>query len=267
MGNRVDQLFKNKLSGHTVSPSPEAWDKIQSSLHASHRLRMQRRLALAASVVLFVSAVGVGLYFLNQGRPEAFTAVSDVSKPSESHENNSVIESRTQIEVSKVKPDIQSQPTENREQSINPEQSDFAYRTSEKPMNEAKKDLPAAEKVVIIDQENVALLTEAVTQAEDVSETPEVPMEDQQLFAENSAPSGGDSEPTMTITITYKAGKDSKLVSPQKQSLFDEGVQKITGFAEERVLTDELKVKLRNTRDDLLALNFGKLITKQNKEN
>jgi hypothetical protein len=68
------------------------------------------------------------------------------------------------------------------------------------------------------------------------------------------------------LKVIYKANKDSKLVTADKETILNKGINKITEFSEEHVLTADRKTKLRNTKDDLLALNFGKLLNKSNKD-
>jgi len=68
------------------------------------------------------------------------------------------------------------------------------------------------------------------------------------------------------VKIIYKANQDSELVASGKQTLINKGINKITNFTDEHLLTAERKTKLRNTKEDLLALNFGKLLNKSNKD-
>ena len=66
------------------------------------------------------------------------------------------------------------------------------------------------------------------------------------------------------VTIIYKADNNSELVTSDKKTLIDKGINKITKFSDEHLLTADRKTKLRNTKEDLLALNFGKLLNKSN---
>ena len=50
------------------------------------------------------------------------------------------------------------------------------------------------------------------------------------------------------------------------QEVLDKGIKKITKFSDERIITDQVKTKLRNTKEDLLALNFSKILNKSNKD-
>jgi uncharacterized protein YbcV (DUF1398 family) len=68
------------------------------------------------------------------------------------------------------------------------------------------------------------------------------------------------------VRIVYKADANSDLVASNNRNLLDKGINKITKFSDEHIVTDQVKTKLRNTKDDLLALNFGKLLNKSNKD-
>jgi hypothetical protein len=68
------------------------------------------------------------------------------------------------------------------------------------------------------------------------------------------------------ITVIYKANHNSELVASRETGVLNKGIKKITKFSDEHIVTDEVKTKLRNTREDLLALNFGKIINRSNKD-
>ena len=68
------------------------------------------------------------------------------------------------------------------------------------------------------------------------------------------------------MQIVYKANKGSALVASSKNTIIDKGLNKIADFSDEHLLTADRKTRLRNTKNDLLALNFGKLLNKSNKD-
>ncbi len=51
MNNKVDKFFKDKLGGHTLQPSAQAWEKVES--HLSKKNKMAVWLRVAAAVALF----------------------------------------------------------------------------------------------------------------------------------------------------------------------------------------------------------------------
>jgi hypothetical protein len=69
-----------------------------------------------------------------------------------------------------------------------------------------------------------------------------------------------------SITVTYKASQNSELLAKKETGVLNKGIKKISRFSDEHIITDEVKTKLRNTREDLLALNFGKIINRSNKD-
>ncbi len=62
MSNRIDQLFKEKLSDHKVAPSPEAWTKVQSGLLKKNNIIVVWK--MAAGFVLFGALISAW-YFLS----------------------------------------------------------------------------------------------------------------------------------------------------------------------------------------------------------
>jgi hypothetical protein len=67
MNNKVDQLFKNKLSEHTMVPSEEAWIRVQSGLPTKkNKIIVYWRVAAVLALVCFL----IGIYFFrNDDQP------------------------------------------------------------------------------------------------------------------------------------------------------------------------------------------------------
>ncbi len=265
MENNLDQLFRNKLSGHQVTPSGDSWEKLHSQLSHARGARMQKRLAIAASVIFFMSVIGVAYYYLDTQNSVENPMVSE--KVDTTTSNSEIAETIPEPLISLK----ESKNVNDNELDISKEQrvqiTDAGQKKnypksiqSNTELSEVNTSIPAET------NDDFPLLAEVTN--ENLLETTSMVAESQ---AETTAESTlieiqPPSEP-LTVTITYKANKNSKLVTSQKTNVIQEGIEKITGFAEERVFTDELKTKLRNTTGDVLALNFGKLINKPNKEN
>ena len=62
MSNRLDQLFKNKLSDHTLTPSVNAWDRVKDSLAKKNNRPLMVRMAAA---VLLAGALTTTLLWLS----------------------------------------------------------------------------------------------------------------------------------------------------------------------------------------------------------
>ena len=73
------------------------------------------------------------------------------------------------------------------------------------------------------------------------------------------------SEP-LPIRIVYKRGRQPE---PDRsgQGIMQRGMEKLTVLTDELKLSEEAREKLRNTKDDVLALNIGRLINRKNNEN
>lgn len=63
MSNRIDQLFRSKLSEHSLPPSAEAWEKVNKSLSKKNSLIVFWRVAAVFALVGFL---GAAWYFLSQ---------------------------------------------------------------------------------------------------------------------------------------------------------------------------------------------------------
>jgi hypothetical protein len=81
----IDQLFRQKLQQHTVSPAPAAWDKVHAGLNTRRRKRGSYY-AAAAVVLLLLSAGWLGLQqYQQQGQASSSQptlAVQDKTIPS-----------------------------------------------------------------------------------------------------------------------------------------------------------------------------------------
>ena len=55
MKNKVDNLFKDQLSKHEETPSPQAWEQIHDQLASKRTSLWSKRLAIAASLTLIAT--------------------------------------------------------------------------------------------------------------------------------------------------------------------------------------------------------------------
>ena len=261
MENKLDQLFRNKLSDHKVNPSEASWEKLSSHLNKARWRRTQSRLAIAATFIVIMTVIGVAYHYLDDQKNDLNPVISenavhllgDHKKTNPTQNNQQTIISQNETtqtieskqEINEMQPAVITRPEvaeikskeHEQEQSVTPHQLEIK-ETQELPV-----------------------LAETVAEAQEEAINPDPKDSESEVLAQVQSTS----EP-LTVTITYRANKNSKLVESQKNNILNAGLDKIAGFAEERILTDELKTKLRNTKEDVLALNFGKLINKQNKE-
>jgi len=276
MENKLDNLFKEKLSGDKVVPSQEAWNKLNGQLKSNRRQTWRNRLAIAATIILLLS---VG--FLGYRATEMNNAVIETDNLSINIENEAPNISDDQIENERsVEESYAVEVTsETVELAVNQE----IYDTDdEKAVSKQRSNEEELTNQAFLQSQFIATETKPGIKDEMKSETVnEAPinqgggnLESKEFVAaiDNTAKvdlNESDSDkanPRPKIRIVYKANKDSELVTPGKSTIIDRGINKITDFSAEHLLTTDRKTKLRNTKEDLLALNFGKLLNKSNKD-
>jgi hypothetical protein len=83
MRNRLDQLFKNKLSDHALAPSAYAWDRVKDGLAKKNNKPLLLRIA---ATVLLAGALTTTLFRLSSNDPVSNSSAS-LSKNEESKPN------------------------------------------------------------------------------------------------------------------------------------------------------------------------------------
>ena len=271
MENKLDKLFKDKLSSYEESPSVKAWDQIQDQLASKRKKLWSRRLAIAASIMLLVSLGYVGFHALetvpvkdgeisSKSMDESTVDESNLTNiPEAGLENNKEKTIDPVIENQEVLAEVKS-PEHVAKYPIKPKSEELLRRTETSAIaNEEMKNIALA------GVENLSEINNVTT--EYVQTPMEIPGENsQKVLAEVSSSGQAQVEEYPHVTVIYKAGKESVLVESGRRNILDKGINKISEFSDEYLLTSERKIKLRNTKEDVLALNFGKLINKSNKE-
>ena len=274
MENRLDDLFKEKLSKHEERPSQGAWDQIHGRLRSKKKAAWGKRLAIAASIILMatVGFLGYGL-IKNIG----------IDQPTETISLNSEFEETGANTVNQYSEQQQEEATDliqNIENAITEASQDAEQEDYEAVSNVEDKDVM---EVIGQSSENAEVLANNELQIRNELPVNEQPMQAAELNAneallESVAEVEGDDQVATSkleaqkpkqypkVKIIYRASENSELVASGKTSIIDKGLNKITQFSEEHLLTDNRKTMLRNTKEDLLALNFGKLLNKSNRE-
>ncbi|MCK5705252.1 MAG: hypothetical protein KAI29_29075, partial [Cyclobacteriaceae bacterium] len=274
--NRLDKLFKDQLSKHEEIPSPQAWDQIHGQLISKRRKVWGKRFAIAASILLFATAGFIGYRSLNTltiKKDQFVTKSIDEDKIAKDQINaeEGIIEYKDSGEI-KVKDDIKTdEPQKVITEVKSVEKIDETPSTTDSPIEKIEeKVLLVAE--VKLDKHEIQNDIK-VEEQEEIDEEPILREESTEVvLAENKVIIEQQEfqeikEPKKTypqVKIIYKADKNSELVASGKNTLIDKGINKITKFSDEHLLTADRKTKLRNTKEDLLALNFGKLLNKSN---
>lgn len=113
MNNKVDKLFKEKLGDHTLSPSPQAWEKVEAQLSKKNKTVILIR--VAAVLALFAMLTFVLLKERGTGSEESFTAQTAGPEKTESpavivEEATSVKKEKTDEPVKRVPQPIKKSP-------------------------------------------------------------------------------------------------------------------------------------------------------------
>ncbi len=281
MENRIDDLFRNKLSKFEEAPSQESWEQIHTQLASKRRRLWGRRLAIAASIILIVTIGFVGYRSLHTISVEDGPGMISSTKKGIEAESSPQIQPNKELTEQKDIGNTESE-TGNR---INTQKMMPAEIEPVKEMNQV---IEYSEPVIEKYTENKSFLSEAasdnnepesILENEDSVEPKEMVLpiitEEKPVLTENTTTKEiketGDETTEVKkkypqVRIVYKANADSELVKSEKRNILNKGLNKITEFSDEHLLTEDRKTKLRNTKEDLLALNFGKLFNKSNKE-
>ncbi|MEY4930929.1 MAG: hypothetical protein RI909_1653 [Bacteroidota bacterium] len=231
MSNRIDQLFKEKLSDHKVAPSAEAWMKVQSGLSKKNKLVIVWR--MAAVFVLFGAFIGTW-YFLNHDNTintPQLTEKSEIITP-----ENDVIEKPIKPLKESAKPNIAQTPKSER-------------KKKEIQSHEIKKELQnsVAENSVTNNQE-LQKQAEEVTIAEPV------------LVAQAEI-----KEKPIVIEFTLEPiTKEAPVAVAQTLEEDNSGLKKIWDAARDVKNGDSDLSIIRDAKNQLFALDFRKDKSKRN---
>lgn len=276
MENKLDKLFRNQLSQHQETPSLEGWQQIESQLKSKRRARWGKRFAIAASILLIASIGFLGY------RSLSIVEIDQDPLTVQSIENK--IKTMDQPEMQKdLELSKDGMLEQNTSESANLPESQLMEANK---LDDNIKDKTNIELKIPVESNEMSNLE--ITESLNVEKDEEMdldfeesqngievidPLEESTVIASAESTEKNDESVIIErkktypkVTIVYKANQDSKLVVSGKQTILDKGINKITEFSDEHLLTTDRKTKLRNTKEDLLALNFGKLLNKSNKD-
>ncbi len=268
MEKKLDQLFRDKLSNHNITPSVDAWEKINSGLRPK-RNPVSKWMAVAAILLLVGFAGAVGYFYFQGAGQETQIAGLETSNPamdisqseniSEPGPETFMEQSTEPVKENNPEPESVLTPVVKKRQTlvqkqINPDPEQLTQRTGPDgivPLENQDSQILAI---------NDGPVHESLTFE---SGLPVVDDHEIKVASENPAKAP---KTYPKVTVTYKVSSDSPLLAQTNNKVIDKGMKEIARFSEKHIITDELKSKLRNTKDDLLALNFGRIINKSNKD-
>lgn len=284
MENKLDQLFRNQLSKHEEEPTPQSWEQLEEMLTSKKRAMWAKRLAIAASITVFAAASFFAyrsLIIVSTGPAVEIVKTESNSIDKQSLSNDSQVADKVEVpDVTEEETDVQpALPIDELEQSSTSHVAKVAEtKTMTKEENERIQDEHETMAIVagVAEAEvGTDLLDKEEAEGLEAMEKDVTPEDlESPILAENTT--GPQIIETTTaetedgdlpkVQIVYKANKGSALVASSKSTIIDKGLNKITEFSNEHLLTADRKTRLRNTKNDLLALNFGKLLNKSNRE-
>jgi cytoskeletal protein RodZ len=235
MNSKVDKLFKEKMETHTLQPSAQAWEKVESHLSKKNKMVVWLRIAAAVALLglLTFAALNWGVY-----------------------KSPKIEMVKEQINPGQIKP--QEQPTVAPEQEKEEEKKQVAEAPVKKKFQTKKVLVP-----VVVDEPEI---TEEQVAVVDVPEV--TPLTDRTGNANQMA----EKKVERSITLTYSL-PSIKTEQPAEPAVAEVTEVKKTGF--ERVLEIAKEVKnadnplgeLREAKDDILAFEFKKDRDKTKKNN
>jgi len=277
MENKLDNLFKSQLSKFEETPSHGAWDQIHEKLASKRKAIWVKRIAIAASLILIATVGFLGYRYTEKLNIETVSEVVSIVE-----EKNEILnDTSTDVNTEEGLIERADKITEDKTQvdKVEDLQKDLAqaYSGSDKelakPVNNAKEEV----------EQNGMLIATSIGKREPVTSIAieEVLQDNGDVIAGHDEkvdmaklndredviePKKQKAKVYPKVRIVYKANQDSELVASERKTIIDRGINKITEFSDEHLLTNNRKTKLRNTKDDLLALNFGKLLNKSNRD-
>lgn len=153
MNNQLDNLFKNKLEGHTIEPSPKAWSRVASGLTKKNKTIIWFRAAAA----LMITGLAFALWFYtnkNSTSPASLAKTKNVSatpeKETAQQEKQPTLEI-TKIQKEEKKPTINYRKTKVKEA---PSQQQVTMKVVEQlSINEvASNEIEIVEKPFVLEQ-------------------------------------------------------------------------------------------------------------------
>lgn len=285
MENKLDQLFKNKLAKREEIPSPQAWGQIQGQLKTGRRKMWVKRLAVAAAILLFAT-IGVGLLNIQSSESEkslskSMNGTMEKEQPEVGYRMDKVFSRIIGVDSGAIRAQTKEHnhaPAE--QQAIVLEKDDLEMAMETKPNTQKraeqlaikKREVPNKEKKMTktekadseIPTRQIAIATQEkaeIMEKEGILEVVEAPLLAGNAEVETAIEPVPEKKKNRKVTIIYKASKNSALVDSGKKNILEKGIGEISKFSDEHLLTENRKTQLSQKKDDLMALNFGKLFT------
>jgi hypothetical protein len=231
MSNRIDQLFKDVLSDHKITPSAEAWEKVQAGMTKKNKIIIVWR--IAAAFVLFGTLISAW-FLLNQDesiRPVKLTENTELVVP----KKNSSEKPIEQI-IESTKPNV-AQITKQEKRKKGNEKGDV-----KEEQNSLSETIPTENNEQQMLVEEIVVVTEA-TQVAQVAKT----------------------EKAVVIEFTLESISNEPVIAVvQSTEVENSGLKKILEAARDVKNGESDLGIIRDAKDQLFALDFKKDKPKRN---
>jgi hypothetical protein len=241
MSNKVDKLFKEKLEGHSLQPSAQAWEKLEAHLGKKNKIVLWTR--VAAAVILLGLLTFAGINWNSEVRRQESEVGSKESGVGSKESGVGSQESGVGSQESEVR----------RQEATNAvaEKRKVTRKQGAEPKIATRVAEEAVEEIAIVPEEEVTHETQPGSQPDLTPHT------------SHPTPHTAHLTPEKGITLTYSLPAVKKQEAPAEPVVAQVAEQKKTGF--ERVIEIAKEVKngdalgeLRQAKDDIFALDFKK---------
>jgi len=277
---KIDHLFRTKLEAHPVSPSPEAWAKLQGKMNPGGRKKGAFWMSVAAAISMILFA-GWFIYRQSTGElnsPNALAGIDNTEKVTTPENTNPALADDQTPDNMMAETQVGSKETT---EVAAANKGLTAESKADAPAKKINRPVQPATTQVASTTQKEEMKTEALIALEDVNkvnevtedttipETLEIEKIEKSLVADAQAPV----EP-MEVKITFKADEDEdRFLEPVRELMAsDDGKEKKNGFnkllASARTFSNrDILAELRETKDGLLSGSLKIGITKNEKVN
>lgn len=238
--NPMDQLFRNKLTGHVIKPEVSAWNRIEKNI--AKKNNGWKTWLRAASVLLIVGA-SVIVWKLTNNKPTenqqpSITANDTVAEPTDKNKQDTEVIVNEKPVVADVSPKRDSKKKNTAEPKALAKNNTVASVVADKDA----RSTPIAE-------ENKLVAEVVETQSPLMIEEPQ---ENKSRLADNDV--------AMVVVYTLEMPSNIDEAPKEKKS----GLKRVLDLAREARSTENPIGELRQAKDELLAFDFGREKEKRN---
>lgn len=225
MNNPIDKLFNSKLARHTVSPSPMAWDKIDTAISKKNKGLVWVRIAAILLVGLFLGTV---VWFQSGKRNSVTDSLTQVDSKEESKQTVG----ETIISQENNKPSS----IDSKKNRIKTKRKLKSTENLGKMEGQQKKEMPVPE--ITLQLDNSIAVSQDVLVTDKVAARKSIVLE---YRLDN-------------ITTPSRAEEQAEFASVEPKSGFKKAIDYAIGVKN----GDSTLFSIRHAKENLFALNFKK---------